>query len=295
MTTPEIPDFDNMTDDEIDAWTPDAPAETVVAEDTTAEATPDAEPVPTTPEATAEATEGNTDPSVTTAEEQKEQRAVPVPEYQAMRQRAQAAEAEAARLKQEQAEREAKAQAQAEDARLRAEYDRLLNEEGEDAAERFRLSVVSERQEQAQVRQRVQHEAITQRISMSEQFAIEQYGEEPYKAALGKLVSQFGDAAVFQMASQQANPAKWVWETAQAIQTPEERQAAIQAEAERIANEKLKATLSKNAPPAPRSATKGVTHLNSAADLPIEDLDPDDLSDAQLAALDRADRKKLYG
>lgn len=293
MTTP-IPDFDAMTDEEIDAWTPETTAETAEATDTPAEATPEPAPVQDTPEAEApEAPGGDQDQAA--AEAETHQRAVPIPEHIAMRQRAQAAEAELARLKAEAAQREAEAQARAEQQRLNAEYQRILNEDGEDAAERFRLSMVEQGQRAQQQRAEMEQRAATERIALSEQFAKEQYGEEAYQGALVKLADRLGAEAVFAMASRQPNPAKWVWETAQTLMTPEERQAAINAEAERLAAEKVKQALSKNAPPAPRAASSGVAHVNSGPEIPFEDLDPDDMSDAQLAAFDRESRRTLYG
>lgn len=281
----DIIDYDNLTDEELDALDGSEQAGEGDLEQADPAAGPDPQPTE----------EGAADPAQATEPEPTEQRpetrAVPLSEHQAMRQRAQEAE-----------ERERALAEKARRTELQAQYYQILAEEGVEAADAWADRVNAEanteatvRQRETQIRTQAEQRVAVDRLMMSADLARQHYGEERFTSAYSRLCQLFGATRVDEMAAQQPNPGRWVVEfhDTELAPSPEARKQAI---ADEVAKQ-VQEALSKNQPPAHRAnPASSVAHVKANAGPAIDDLDaldPDDLTDAQHAALEQRDRERL--
>jgi hypothetical protein len=298
MDEDELPDYDAMTDEELDAL--DAPAaDTPAPSDDAPEAPPADSPAPQVDTQEQEATgdqptQGEQQP--TPAEEPRRDGAVA--EAIAQRKRAQEAEARAAEAE----ERANKLAAQSEQDRATAKYNQLLATEGEEAAEAFAKSWNDEQQRRAdadawkaQVKAEADATITHERVVMSQDLAIQHYGNDRYMAAYNRLAGEFGADWVYQKAAASENPGRWVVEFHDTkLRPPAE---VFQAEVKKEAESLVAVALGKKSPPPGRAATATIAHVSGAgpASPSWEGKDPDDMTDAELRAAEAEDRKRLYG
>lgn len=275
-------EIETLTDEEIEARLngasseSEAPAETVEAEQSEQE---QAAQTPGDTEATAP---GSADQE---AEQQaqppaEQPRTVPLPEHIELRKRAQAAEEQLRQFQQQQAQQAAEAQQRAVEAR----YEELLLEDPEAAAQ---FAVQVQQQEQERIRAEFQQAQVVDRVKLSEEYARKAYGED-YDRQIAKAVERIGAETLLSLAAQQPNPAQWAYEFGAQFQTPEERQATIQAEVAKQLQEVLK----KNQPPQSRGTTS-IGTVSSATAEPHQLKDPEHMTDAELDAADKAARAKF--
>lgn len=273
MTTEATPDYSAMSDADLSA----ALSALDTAGDEAAPATaPEVEaPAPEKVEEAPDQAAQPEDPAASEEQPQddKTERAVPVTEHQKMRQRAQEAE----RIAQEAQQQLAAIKAQQEANNLQAEYDRLYLEEGEAAAEQFRIGVVNQRQQQAN--QQAANTSALERIRMSREVLMDVHAD--YETQEAKVIAKYGLEEAQRLAARQANPAKWAYEEGKSIQTPEERRAAIEAEVSQRVKAEVKAALAKQSSPPP--GRKSVGDLSSTRTAGVEKAAAE-MSDDELAA-----------
>lgn len=198
-----------------------------------------------------------------------------IADVQKQRQRAAAAEQRASELEQ----RLAAIQQQQQANDLQAKYDRLYDEQGPEAAEQFRLSIVQRQQEQSQ--QQAQGQRALERIQMSREVAMDLYTD--YEAQEAKVIEKYGLEEAQRLAARQSNPAKWAYEEGKSIMTPAERQAAITAEAQKMTDKAVKEALAKLKPPP--AGRKTIGDLSSTRTAGVSKA-PSEMSDAELASLE---------
>jgi hypothetical protein len=218
---------------------------------------------------------------------------VPLPEHMAMRQRAQAAEAE-----RDAARREAALVKERAD--LQAKYDRLADEQGQAAADAWLDGEITARQREAQAEARAEAKAEVKRLQDSAQRARQTFGEERFQAAYTRLEGIFGKNQVEARAGREADPGAWVVDFAENHLAPgPEKVAAQQAENAKLIQaevaKQVAAALLKNKPPEARAGAGGVTHIASSPAPALEDMDPDDMTDAQLKKASAEARKRSLG
>lgn len=267
-------DFAQMSDEELEAASANAYT------DDTAETVESPAPA-TEPEQAAqpEDVEQQQQPDPAASQEQERtQRAVPVQEHMEMRRRAQEAERQAQEYQQRLDALEAQQQQHA----LQAEYDRLYEEVGPDAAEAYRQTLVNSQAERQQLQHRVEVERATERVNLSEQYAREAFPD--YDAQIAKVVARIGAQEAYRLASQQPNPARWAYDFGKSLETPEERQAAIAAE---VAKGIAEALSKQKSPPSRGQTSVGHLSATSAAGSPKSFAD---MTDAELEEADREAR-----
>jgi hypothetical protein len=225
-------------------------------------------------------------------QQQAEQRAVPIPEHQKMRQRAQEAERQAqeyARQLDEFKAQQAQAQQQQRYAQEDAEYNRLLEEHGPEAANAYANQVNARRtaeaqQVQAQQQQLAQTQQYHQHLQLAESYARKAYAD--YDQQIAKLSEKLGAETVYRMAIERAargeDAAEWAYNLGKSMLTPAEAEAQNQAKVEQM----VKEALAKFQPNPQTPGGGGVQHIPaSTQSVPV--VDPSQLSDAELAEMIR--------
>lgn len=271
-------DYANMTDDELEAATASAFAEEPAAgPDVEAPAEVES-PAPEAQQA-AQPEEVAQQPDPAASQEQERiQRHVPLDEHIALRRRAQEAE----RLANEAQARLDAIEAQRQQNALQAEYDRLFEEVGPEAAEHYRVGLEQQHAERQRIEQQAQQQTLAQRVDLSEQFARQTLPD--YDAQVQKVIDRFGVEEAYRLSLQHANPAMWAYELGKSFETPEERAAVIQAEVQKA----LAAALSKQSPPPSRGQTS-VGHLSSSSG-GRQAKSFDEMTDAELEEAERESR-----
>ena len=204
---------------------------------------------------------------------------VPVKEAQRLRQRAQQAEAERAEALKQASEARQQLETlnqQRENNRLQAQYDQLYEEQGYEAAERFRMGVVQQRTAEAQARTNADARIEQERLKAYEEAYRD--ARPDYDTQIAKVIERFGLDDARRMAARQGNPAKWAYELGKSLETPAERDAAIKAQVQK----ELKAALSKQQDPPP--GRKSIGHLSSTRGSSSLDKALADMSDAEMDA-----------
>lgn len=211
---------------------------------------------------------------------------VPVTELVEMRRRAQAAEAALAEAKAQQAQWEAQQQ-QAKD---RAQYDAIEAEYGVEAAQQWYAQTTDSRQALAVERARMDQQVAHERAVASEQFAREAYPD--YQQQFDKLAGLIGADALYRQAVQQPNPGKWVYEQGKAIVGATDLDSIVKQRVEEGVKAALADLQSKHQPP-PKGGTS-IGHLNAnPSGTPHKAYE--DMTDAELAELDREMTRKAFG
>lgn len=203
-----------------------------------------------------------------------------IADVQKARQRAQEAERKAqdAEQRAQEVQRQlADLQRQKQQGDLQAEYERLYDEVGPEAAEQFRQNVAQRDQEARQ--QQANANAALERIQMSREVALDMYPD--YEAQEAKVIEKYGLQEAQRLAARHPNPAKWAYEEGKSIQTPAEREAAIKAEARKIADAEIQAALKKQSTPPP--GRKSIGDLSSTRGSGVQKA-PSEMSDAELKA-----------
>lgn len=268
----DTPNYAEMDDAQLDALdlglTDDLLADTPV--EAPAQAEPEAKP---DPEKVEEGDKPDPTPDPEAGEDEGEEPKRKLLPEQKLRQRAQAAEAEAAAVKAELARIQQAQQAQAEQSKHQAEYDRLYDDVGPEAAEAYRQNVIQSQNAQAARAQEAQTRETLLRTT-EEAFRVA-LPEGEYDALAQKVVDKYGMEAARLLALKQPNPAAWVVKEGRSIETPAERQAAIAAEAKKLAE----AALSKQTDPP--KGQKSIGHLSSTRSAGVEK-PTREMSDAEL-------------